>query len=126
MKTILRFTTLPPSTNALYANKPGKGRVKSEAYRTWKRVVEAETRGQKCKAISGPVFLTIAVERPPSHVRRDIDNCNKAPIDLLVDWAVIDGDDNRTVWGVNSYWSDDIKGVEIAIVSAAALRGKAA
>ena len=31
-----RFTiTRPPSTNALYANVPGKGRVKTKRYREW-------------------------------------------------------------------------------------------
>lgn len=83
----------PPSTNALYANKPGKGRVKSERYRVWKNAAGWQMKvengnARSWKTISGPVAVIIL-----SPGRKDIDN-NKAVLDLLTDMAVI-GDDRQ-------------------------------
>jgi Holliday junction resolvase RusA-like endonuclease len=38
---------LPPSVNALYANVPGKGRVKTKAYREWIRAASAHVLTQR-------------------------------------------------------------------------------
>jgi hypothetical protein len=70
----------PPSANHLYANVPGKGRVKTAAYKDWQMVAGLRALAQLPKPIphcSGEVFLDI--DLPPGV---DIDNL-KAVADLL-------------------------------------------
>lgn len=39
MKTIIRLAHIPPSTNGLYRNVNGRGRVKTERYKVWLQAV---------------------------------------------------------------------------------------
>lgn len=80
----------PPSTNTLFANVKG-GRVKSEGYQRWLRNAGNAIIEQGRRKMPGNVTLSIAVVRPDKR-RRDLDNCLKAVIDLLVSMAVIDDD----------------------------------
>lgn len=88
---------LPPTVNNLYANVPGKGRVKSETYRIWKNAaawdmrLSGGTRTRTWHPIMGRVAVTLIVGR---YCRGDIDNRAKGALDLLVDMAVI-GDDSQ-------------------------------
>lgn len=84
---------VPPSTNALYRNLPGKGRVKTSRYLTWQRAASNELIAQKPKPIAGDVDVSIQVPRDD---RRDIDNYCKAILDLLVMHGLI-ADDRHVI-----------------------------
>lgn len=82
---------MPPSANKLFANRPGKGRVKTKAYRTWRKAavltIFAQVRADR--RLGGPVDLSICV---PSGMRGDLDNRLKSLIDALVASHRIDDD----------------------------------
>lgn len=76
----------PPSTNNLFRNLPGRGRVRSDKYKAWQKEAGWEIKDQLAAvarqsrwpdAIGGPFALTIWL--PPGI---DLDNC-KAVADLL-------------------------------------------
>lgn len=89
---------LPPSVNAAYANAPGKGRVKTKAYRRWTAAALAELWQQKpaggFPAFDGAFSVHIAV---PLNMRGDIDNRIKAALDFLKKPACIISDDKHAV-----------------------------
>lgn len=75
---------LPPSTNELYRNVPGRGRVKSTAYKQWIKAATSELWGQKPQG-GFPFFpdaFSVLVLVPLT-MRGDCDNRLKAPIDFL-------------------------------------------
>lgn len=82
---------MPPSANKLFANVPGKGRVKTKAYKTWRRnailTIFAQVRADR--RVGGPVALSMCT---PSGMRGDLDNRLKAAIDALVKSNRIDDD----------------------------------
>lgn len=80
---------LPPSTNALFLNVHGKGRVKTPAYKAW--LVEAGLllKIQRPEPVVGPYQLEIRV---PRKMRGDIDNRLKGASDLLVTYGIIPDD----------------------------------
>jgi Holliday junction resolvase RusA-like endonuclease len=82
---------LPPSSNRLFANVPGKGRIKTRAYKNWRKAavlsIFAQVRADL--RIGGPVGLQICV---PTGMRGDLDNRLKALIDALVASNRIDDD----------------------------------
>ncbi len=83
---------MPPSTNTLYRNVAGKGRVTSARYMRWKEAAATEALLQRQKHIGGPVEVSIRVKRDR---RSDIDNRVKAAVDFLVSQGFID--DDRTL-----------------------------
>ncbi len=80
----------PPSVNNLFKNAGRKGRVPTPAYDDWKRHAGWQVKAQKPAPVRGPVAVTIVHGRR----RADLDNLNKAPLDLLVSLGVIDDDSN--------------------------------
>jgi Holliday junction resolvase RusA-like endonuclease len=82
---------LPPSTNSLYRNVQGKGRVKSRVYARWlyPAIEEIWHQVRADRGVRGPVSLTFCV---PARMRGDIDNRLKATIDALVKSNRIDDD----------------------------------
>ncbi len=72
---------LPPSVNAMFANVPGKGRVKTKAYRAWRRAALSEASldmiGKRC--IEGRFKATMTFAMPNGG---DVDNRVKAILDL--------------------------------------------
>jgi len=94
----------PPSTNELFRNVPRKGRVKTQRYLTWIQAAGNEVNAQRPQQaethIGGPVEIVITVERRNN--RRDLDNCVKAIIDLLVAHGAID--DDRNVMRITVAW----------------------
>jgi Holliday junction resolvase RusA-like endonuclease len=88
---------LPPSANKLFFNVPGKGRVKTRAYKNWRRnaVLSIFAQVRADRRIGGPVSLSFCV---PSGMRGDLDNRLKAAIDALVASNRID--DDRHVHGI--------------------------
>lgn len=74
---------LPPSANRLFANAPGKGRVKTAAYKAW--ITEAGyilNLAKTAKQIDGPYALSIFAGKPDNR-KRDLDNLAKPICDLL-------------------------------------------
>lgn len=78
----------PPSVNALYFNKPGKGRIKTPAYRAWIKEAGWLLVSQRPKAVLGEYKLHVLV----GPTRADIDNLAKAINDLLQRHQVVTND----------------------------------
>ncbi len=81
----------PPSTNNLYRNVPGKGRVKTDRYRTWLRAAGNEILAQRPMKFEGEVSLSLTLRRRDGR-RRDLSNAIKATEDLLVAHGIIQDD----------------------------------
>lgn len=82
---------IPPSANALFRNVPGKGRVRTERYRTWAAAAGWEIKEQRPGAIAGHYVLTLTCQRPDKR-RRDIGNLVKSVEDLLVTHGLVTDD----------------------------------
>lgn len=78
----------PPSTNGLYANLPGKGRVKTKAYKDWKAEAVWTIAAQRPARIVGDFQVEMRVQ-----MRGDADNRAKAAIDVLK--GIVTDDDAR-------------------------------
>lgn len=110
---VLTLQHAPPSTNHLYANVAGKGRVKAKRYKEWKNTVGWDLNQQNYTLIRGPVELDLTVRRPKKGVRADISNRIKAVEDLLVDHQVLK--DDSQVMEVRARWGD-VEGTRIEIM----------
>lgn len=86
----------PVSVNAMFTNVPGKGRVKSKAYRQW--IIDAGwmLRNFRPRKFEVPVEIVIEVNAPTGR-RFDLDNLQKGLLDLLVKHQVIPDDSRRWV-----------------------------
>jgi Holliday junction resolvase RusA-like endonuclease len=89
----------PPSTNGLFLNKPGLGRVKKGAYEDFIRRGVAAIRGQHVQPIPGHVVAIFGVERMASNA--DIDNRLKSMLDTIVTAGVIADDSLVTAIAVS-------------------------
>ena len=117
MKTIIRIEHVPPSSNNIYANVPGKGRVASSRLKTWRIAAGWDLQRAKPHKWTVPVYLTIAIGKLPAN--SDLSNRVKAIEDLLVTHQIIPGDTIKWVRGINCYLAQvPFKGVEIAITAA--------
>jgi len=105
----------PPSLNNLFVNVPGRGRVTSKRYASWKRVAQTEILAQRggmaVSRMGGPIDMTITLQRRGR--RMDIDNAAKAVIDVLVSMAVID--DDRNVERLTLQWGD-VEGAQVEVI----------
>lgn len=110
MTTTITLASSPPSTNQLFANVAGKGRVKTVRYRTWKQAAGWDLAIQRPTKVGGEVALDIEIER--TSMCSDVSNRVKALEDLLVTHGVID--DDRHVVDVRVRWSS-IKGCRVTI-----------
>lgn len=115
MSTTISLSSRPPSTNGLFANVPGRGRVKTEKYRSWLNAVGWDVKLAKPQPVHGPIALTMLIERPKGKRRADLDNRVKAICDLLVAHGVIDDDSN--VERLTVAWAA-VKGCQIQIEAA--------
>ena len=102
----------PPSVNALYANVPGKGRVKSARYRTWLNAAGWEIKAQKPGKVKGDYRLWLYCQRPDRR-RRDLGNLEKPISDLLVAHGVV-SDDSACV-ELHVYWAGSGRECEVRI-----------
>jgi Holliday junction resolvase RusA-like endonuclease len=111
----LKELPAPPSTNGLYRNVSGKGRVRTDRYATWANAAGWQINLQKPGKIAGKVELDIYVQRQRSG--SDISNRIKAIEDLLVTMGVID--DDKNVERVSICWAD-VNGCTVTISPAGA------
>lgn len=80
----------PPSTNHLFRNVKGVGRVKAGHYEDFVRRAVTAIRQQKIGPVSGRVIAIFGVER--MSLQADIDNRLKAMLDAIVTAEVIEDD----------------------------------
>lgn len=83
----------PPSLNNLFANVPGRGRVRAKRYRVWANAAGWELKEQgPLPRMKGPVGVRVELT-PPDRRKRDLDNVGtKAVLDLLTELEVIEDD----------------------------------
>lgn len=89
--------SLPPSTNNLFMNAKGRGRVKSKQYREW-----IEDNGHAAGSLKTPDRFPVRVCLKVGgklNVRRDLDNLIKPCLDLLVSVGVLPDDSWKYVTG---------------------------
>ena len=109
---------LPPpiSTNNLYANVRGKGRVKSQRYNTWEWHATAALQPQKpLPKPNGPVRILYLVGEVGVSPIIDGDNCLKCLTDTLVKHGVIPDDNRATVRAIGMEWIKGKEGVTACI-----------
>lgn len=103
MTTIL--LPIPPSVNGAWINVPGRGRVKSKAYKAWKEAAGWELQIQKPRKVIGPYEVRILMGK--KRARSDADNRIKGILDLLVAHGITE-DDSRMA-SVTCGWSDEVE-----------------
>lgn len=102
----------PISTNNLFANVPGKGRVKTQDYQTWLwHVAAALTKQRPLPKFTEPVRIVYAVGEVGVSSRFDLGNAEKALTDVLVSEGVIPDDSRKWVRGIGSEWVAGKEGV---------------
>jgi Holliday junction resolvase RusA-like endonuclease len=84
----------PPSTNHLFANLRGGGRIKTTLYKEWQRGAGLLLNVARLGRMAGPLEIEIAIGQCGE--RRDADNFVKPILDLLKSCGVI-SDDNISV-----------------------------
>lgn len=100
MPPAVSFTVpMPPSTNTLFRNVPGVGRVRSRHYDDWEAMAKTAVRRQAVSKASGHVIAVLGIER--SSDVADLDNRIKALFDALVKLEVIDDDRFITAFAIS-------------------------
>ena len=96
---LLRDLPAPPADNLFF--NAARGRSRSERYRAWRSAAGWQARLQNPRRVRGPVAISITVEEGS---RADLDNLAKAPIDLLCELNLIEGDHRDVIREVNLRW----------------------
>lgn len=109
----------PISTNSLFANVRGKGRIKSQRYNTWLWHAKAQIQKQKPIAKpNGPVRVLITVGTKGVRKDMDGDNCLKAYLDALVSNGILADDNREIIRGVGMEWVEGKEGATAHITAA--------
>lgn len=95
---------IPPSANNLWANVPGRGRVRTDSYRAWLAEAGWAVRLQGIRPMAGYAVLTLRAGI--TRRRRDVDNLLKPTCDLLVHHGIIE-DDSR-IAEIMARWDRDV------------------
>lgn len=102
----------PPSTNALFKNVPGKGRVRTGKYDDFIRHAVTSIRSQCVRPVQGNVLAVFGIERPNS--TSDLDNRLKGLIDAIVKASVLE--DDRFITGLAVSWLPPANGLAHVIL----------
>lgn len=97
---LLDGISVPPALNNLFANGRNGGRFITASYKVWRQAAGFEVLTQRPQRVRGPVDITLTVQDGAS--KADIDGLLKAPIDLLVEMRLIDGDGPKVVRSVKA------------------------
>lgn len=106
---------LPPPLNSLFANVPGKGRVKTGRYRAWIKEAGWSILAARVGHIDGPVSVKITL---PNTARGDTDAYAKATLDLCVRHGLIEDDRGRIIRSLTMDFGD-VDGAKVVIRRAA-------
>ena len=106
----------PPSTNNLFVNVPGRGRVTSKAYASWKKAAALSLMAQRVKPILGPVEVSLIIEE--KNLRSDLDNHSKSAIDALVAAGIIETDRAKCLRKLTLEWGD-VHGARVEVLERA-------
>lgn len=99
-----KFTLpFPVSSNNMFTNVPGKGRVSSKEYAAWTTEAMWMLLQQRAKPISGEVSIWIGLVAPSKRAM-DCDNRIKPVLDLLTRAGIIKDDSNKYVRQVSAEW----------------------
>ena len=112
------LSTLPPTTNRLFFNAPGKGRSRTAKYKQWRHTAGWELKLQRVKPFAVPVRIAITLPDGPGRAP-DIDNTAKALIDLLVGHQIIKSDHKSVLRELWLRWERDTDVVGVRIVATA-------
>lgn len=110
---------LPPTANNLFFSVPGRGRVKSTAYRKW--IEEASWVAKlaiKAKRITGPYALSVQIGKPDNR-KRDIGNLEKPISDLLVSIGAVS--DDSDCQRIEIEWSANVDGAFVRVMETKAV-----
>ena len=113
----------PPSSNNLFIN-VRRGRIRSSKYAEWAAEAGWELKRQRAPELKGPVSLFYQLQDGRDKRKRDLGNLEKAVTDLLVEYGVIEADDNTIVREINLSWSTEARGVHIVIYPAGESNGR--
>lgn len=106
---------MPPSVNALFANVPSRGRVRTRAYKTWSTEAGWQLRTQApLPSYDGDVAVSIRFG--PRDRRRDLDNLAKACLDLLTEHRVLS--DDSAVVALSLAWCPETRGAAVTVEAA--------
>ena len=111
MTTISLSLSVPPSVNKCWANVPGKGRVRTKAYREWAKAAEWDIHIASLKQgkITGRFRVTIRL-----CVNGDIDNYVKSCIDACQSARAIGNDNDMDELHV---YRSDVPGLTLVLES---------
>jgi len=102
-----KFTCpMPPSVNAAYKNAK-RGRVKTEAYKTWEKMAAVDLKRQKIEPVKGYCAIVYGFERKSKLA--DVSNRLKLMEDMLVKMNVIE--DDRFVTATALSWLPWVSGL---------------
>lgn len=110
------FIPLPPTANSLFANAPGKGRVRTTKYRSWATAAGWMIKTQCVGPVPGSRWC-VSIEAPIGHTR-DLDNVAKPTLDLLVAMHLIGDDryvDQITLLRVDPAEWPEFKGTQMRV-----------
>jgi len=109
----------PISTNNLFGNLPGRGRVVTRDYKAWRKVVAQILSAQRpLPQFALPVEMTFYVGEKRIG-QMDTDNVFKAFTDALVKHGVIHDDSRKWVRRTSSVWVPGMAGCVVKIKVAA-------
>lgn len=94
---------VPPSTNSLFFNVKGRGRVKSTKYRAWIKAELLALIAQRAKPVTERASVAITI---PKITRGDADNRIKPVLDLLVRAGILTDDGGKHVGAVSITFGD--------------------
>lgn len=114
MNAVTLTLPFPPSTNNLFVNVRGKGRVKSARYAQWCTEAGWEARRQRAGKVEGPYALYITACRPDAR-RRDLGNLEKPISDALKTAGIIEDDSLCQKLQMN--WGSAGKTVFVSVIS---------
>lgn len=80
----------PISTNMLFVNLAGRGRVPSQRYKTWRNAVGYDFNGKG--SIQGPFSVSIQINPKKRRKGSDLDNRIKCLMDMLVAHGIVSDD----------------------------------
>lgn len=105
---------MPPSTNGLYANVAGRGRVKSESYKAFRQAFMWDVKRQHPPSIRGHYRMSVEFSWLKRRSNSDLSNRLKGLEDALVEMRVIE--DDSLADAISLSWAELPAGIAIRVV----------